>query len=213
MKKCAMLVAAALMAAAGSSVADTQALSNFTPGGVAAAAGYTTFGWSFWVSSRTRVTSLSVWDYQGDGFYNEASGVNDGTEDVGIWTDTGTLVGFATVSSTDTLSADGFRSVDVPDFYLEPGMAYVVGATTDYYAYGGTGNWDVNYMANAVGGLGESGLACPDSSVSASGISFIGGNFSTTTVPTPTASIAGFASLAGLGGVGLIKRRRAAKAE
>jgi Domain of unknown function (DUF4082) len=208
MKKNLILAAVALMAAAGTSVADTQAMSNFNPG-IVGTNNYWTLGWAFSTDSAITLTRLSAWDNQGNGFVS-------GSQDVGLWRADGTLLASATVTSTDSLSSDYFRSAAVTPVTLLPGVTYIVGATSrlDTYGYYGSSTMasGINYLGDRYGGMGLSNLNFPTNS---SGVpnAWVGGNFSFSTVPTPTASIAGFASLAGLGGVGLIKRRRAAKAE
>jgi hypothetical protein len=121
-----MFCALALLAVAQPAYADTI--------GVTSAGGYTvlTFfdtviGWSFTANTDLHVDALGMWDEGGDGF---AKDVN-----VGLWTDHGTLLGVASVGSTDALEA-GFRFADITPILLTGGNSYIVAGllrAPDYY--------------------------------------------------------------------------------
>ena len=121
-----ILCALALLAVAQPTYADTI--------GVTTAGGYTvlTFfdtviGWSFTANTDVQVGALGMWDEGGDGFVEDVN--------VGLWTDSGTLLGLATVGSTDGLDA-GFRFAAIPPILLTGGNSYTVAGllrAPDYY--------------------------------------------------------------------------------
>ncbi len=81
-----------------------------------------TFGFAFTVGqSSLRVSALGVYDENGNGLVNSNT--------VGIWTDSGTLLGSATVSagSGGTLTSN-FRYISVTPFDLISGQSYRIGA-------------------------------------------------------------------------------------
>jgi hypothetical protein len=102
--------------------------------GVTTAGGYTvlTFfdtviGWSFTANTDVQVGALGMWDEGGDGFVEDVN--------VGLWTDSGTLLGLATVGSTDGLDA-GFRFAAITPVLLTGGNSYTVAGllrAPDYY--------------------------------------------------------------------------------
>ncbi|MCB9778572.1 MAG: hypothetical protein H6742_08430 [Alphaproteobacteria bacterium] len=122
----------------GEEPADTPVAAVTWTGGYSS--GYTgnyVVGWRFHLDRAVVVTDMGLLDVGGDGLAH--------TADVGLWdTDSGALLATATVPSWDAADStllDGFRTVAVEPFRLEPGD-YVVGAQAfasnpDSYAYNG----------------------------------------------------------------------------
>jgi hypothetical protein len=87
----------------------------------------TVIGWSFTTNTDVQVGALGMWDEGGDGFVEDVN--------VGLWTDSGTLLGLATVGSTDGQDA-GFRFVAITPILLTGGNSYTVAGllrAPDYY--------------------------------------------------------------------------------
>lgn len=121
-----ILCALAFLAVAQPTYADTI--------GVTTAGGYTVLtvfdtviGWSFTANADVQVGALGIWDEGGDGFVEDVN--------VGLWTDSGTLLGLATVGSTDALDA-GFRFAAITPILLTGGNSYTIAGllqAPDYY--------------------------------------------------------------------------------
>lgn len=117
-----------LLCAAGPAAAAPVA--DFTGGADSSGGSDTTFGWDFTVTSAITIGALGLFDIGANGFAS--------SHDVGLWTDSGTLLAsatFTTASSSpvdSTSSAGNWRSLSITPVTLTPGK-YVVGA---FYARG-----------------------------------------------------------------------------
>lgn len=140
-KVSAWVLAVGLALPGASALADTQALS-FTGGSYSISpdgSTINTVGWTFNLASDIMLTQLGFYD-AGVGGVGE---VGDGllaSHEVGIWTDDGSLVASATVTTLDTLS-NGFRWTDVATPVLMTTGDYRIGALVreadgDYYYSG-----------------------------------------------------------------------------
>lgn len=81
-----------------------------------------TVGWEFSVGEAIVVTELGYYDYGLDGLLT--------FHDVGIWDDSGNLLASALLNRGDDATLRGdYRFVAIDPVVLEPGTAYIVGAT------------------------------------------------------------------------------------
>ncbi|MDA8433235.1 MAG: IPTL-CTERM sorting domain-containing protein [Nitrospiraceae bacterium] len=190
---------------AASAWADTTALSF--SGGSGSTWDLATIGWEFTITSPINVTSLGVWDENGDGLTD--------SHQVGIWLSTGgSPLVTATVTTTDPLS-NGFRYKSISPFTLQPGT-YVIGSYmpsgADLGSSGATFSTQapVAYTRNLF--LYDSGFTIPTDEW----VGFDGGNFGpnfqfNTGVTVPTLNEWGmiiFMIFAGFASVYLLRRRR-----
>ena len=171
--------------------------------------GAATVGWSFTANSDLTVTELGYFDYGGNGL-GEA-------HPVGIWDDTGNLLGSTTVQTNGTLIG-GFRYASVPAIALESGRNYVIAGfqSNESLASRIDGLATGNFSAYAGITYGNSLMeftpvfSRPGYDLINIGAPAIGPNFRATEsatiapVPEPGTAVCGFA----LAMVGLIGRRR-----
>ncbi len=162
------------------------AITSFTGGGNINTGGSDlprTVGWSFAITNSIEVTSLGFWDDSLDGLV--------AAHDVGIWTDTGTLL-----SSTTILSGAGsaligeFRYEAIAPLLLGPG-SYVIGANipinADNYRFNPssvTTASDITF-GNGIRSSANSGFAFPslDANTGRIGPNFL---FEAADVPEPS---------------------------
>jgi hypothetical protein len=92
----------------------TRINENWTTGGI-------TYGFGFVVKSTITITSLGIYDFNGDGLYN--------SHDIGLWDIGGTFLGSVTIpDGTGATLEQGFRYVTLTTpITLDPGT-YAVGA-------------------------------------------------------------------------------------
>lgn len=145
-------------------------------------------------NSSLEVTRLGFWDYQGDGFAT--------SHQIGIWDQSGTLLGSATLSS-------GTSNPMVGDWrYVDLGSSITLSANTNYYAAASTtandadswvGSWNLNpgysfssdFNVNIPGGnpqlyISTSGVfGPPDTGGGTSNVGYAL-NFEYNAVPEPT---------------------------
>ena len=166
-------------------------------------------GYQFSVSISQMAVGLGAFDDQGDGF-------RTGQHHVGLWTDSGTLLADAFVSSADALQGH-FRYTSIAGVQLLAGQTYIVGADN----WGGGGD---NWAWRETGGMGlveapgikhiqdkfqaGSGFVFPNLSEGTFRDGFYGGNFQVAAAPVPEPETYALMAL-GLGLVGFFGRRRA----
>lgn len=160
-----------------------------------------TYGWAFTLSTTLSVTDLGYFDFGGNGL-NEA-------HQVGIWTNTGTLIVSATVPSgtTGTLNS-GFRYVLVPTTLLAPGD-YVIGGfdsgtSSDPIEVGATITTAPGITYNGSAVSGANAFSFP--SEPGQGNSYFGPNFEFSNVPEP--ATIGLLIFGGLSACGLVRKKR-----
>jgi hypothetical protein len=122
------LAAAALIPVAMTTLAPASARAGlaltFTGGDVTAPFPNIMAGWTFRVGTAINVTSLGVWDQGGDGLGE--------SHEVGIWTDSGTLLASGTVAAGTADSLDsGFRMASIGPVNMDAGKTYVIAAYYD----------------------------------------------------------------------------------
>lgn len=146
--------------------------------------GTQTYGWSFMVNQEIQLVSLGYLDVGLDGLIDE--------HDIGLWSDSGTLLRSSTVSSgTISPLADGFRYASVEAFSLLPGFVYVVGGYTtsasDLIGFSSNIFFDgfapeVTFVQGRYRGSSE--LTFPTNSVDE--FAYLGASFQFQQVPEPT---------------------------
>jgi len=181
--------------------AQTPAVSFTGAGNFGAPEG--TYGWAFTLTNTISVTELGYFDFGGNGLTD--------SHDVGIWTNTGTLLVSATVPAGTAATLNGdFRYVLVTATLLAPGD-YVIGGfspadsgdpvaveastitTASGLSYGGSRS------------IGGNTLTFPIGDASGHPNSYFGPNFTFSTVPEPTTL--GLLLFGGLTALGLRRKR------
>lgn len=166
-----------------------------------------TFGWSFTVNSDIAVDGLGFWD--------EGSNGLAGSHQVGIWSNTGTLLTSATITNAGTVvpSASNIGQwvfSPIAPLHLAPG-GYVIGATfgtnTDQGLMGASTLILVSPEITFGSGLFlmGAGLNMPTGAVGG-GPGIFGPTFSTTSTPEPATF--GLVGLALAGGMAIQRRRK-----
>ena len=169
---------------------------------------YDTIGYSFTVGAAPlRVTALGVYDSGGDGLASANT--------VGLWTESGTLLGSVTFSAgTGATLTSNFRWISVTPFDLVSGQTYRIGAFSlngedRYSGFVPSGQFtiigDVT-LNGTVRSSDYSAFAYPASTPS-SGQAVIGPNAEYSAIPEPATS----ALLAGAAALGLALLRRNAR--
>lgn len=169
-----------------------------------------TLGYSFTAKSTIQATELMAWDDLGDGFVS-------GSLAVGLWDSAGNLLASTTVSGTDTLTADNFRSRAITPVTLIAGQTYIVAAENREDSY----HYDYNntrVVAPEITWLSDryiegANLAFPTYGYGQnSGVNgWYGGNFGFTAIPLSPAASMGLGGLACVGGVSVVRRRKLAR--
>jgi hypothetical protein len=215
-----LVFCSSLAVAPGSSYAGPLGL-TFVGGGVNSSVTDTMAGWQFSMNTSTLVDGLGFWDYHDDGLAAQ--------HQVGIWTDTGTLVASTTVSAgtTDPLISD-FRVHEITPVMLDAGVTYRIAGyygagNTDAVVTGGatvTTDPSVNFLKRAYQ-ISSGGFTFP------TGLNgtLLGANFGPTfrlssdsfssplvpAVPEPASLVSFGIGIAGAGLV-VLRRRRAGRA-
>lgn len=176
------------------------ALQSYDSGFYAKAGAIITFGWGFTANNNITVTDL--------GFLE--TGLKNPSIPVGLWTDSGTLLGQVIVTTGGSVD-NGFLYAPLPSgIPLTAGQNYLLGALfqTDDEGHGITSNEvtapEVTYMGGRVDINFSPSLTAP-TDFFFSGI--IGPNFKFTVVPEPSTVLAGLGALGFLGMSGWRKRK------
>lgn len=166
-------------------------------------------GWQFNVLSQTTVTGLGWFDEGLDGLSTD--------HEIGLWAPDGTLLVSALILSGTANALDGlFRTVGISPLVLAIGDGYIIGGvntagTTDRLAFdvSPTVNSSIHFVDATFGGIGI-GFERP-TNPSAAVDGFFGPSFSVqdTRAVSEPGSFALF-TLAGVAGLGLRRKRRAA---
>jgi len=144
---------------------------------------------------------------------NALGALTGGTEQVGLWTESGTLLASATVTPADPVS-NGFEWASITPVVLTAGQSYVVGAQSGTYEFSYSSaivDPRITYDQDRWNHVGT-GFSIPNSSDVGQGLisppftGFLGGNVSLSSVPEPSTF-----ALLGLGGlsfaIGVYRRR------
>ena len=172
-----------------------------------------TFGFEFQANANILVTDLGIFDSSQDGLAD--------THQVGIWTNSGTLLGSNTIPSGTTaplLSQFRYEPLLVP-IALTAGQNYVIGASyptsNDSFVYHASGLASDPDISIIIGRGSGSGFSFPPVSCSASigcDTSFFGPNFQftqTADAPEPGSLLLLLVSVVGLIGLSARRRQRA----
>lgn len=162
-----------------------------------------TLGWAFQVDAPITITALGLLDLEQDGLLFD--------HEIGLWQegDTNPLV-TALIPSGDATSALGyFRYVDTPEFTLDAGTVYLIGAyysgmlsnpfQRDYVnnieeGFSGVFGPGITFLGARTSSQGIAGLAYPDEDTYTADAPFLGPNF-LYRAATPTAVPEGSAGL------------------
>lgn len=161
--------------------AEAQLAANFTSPTINFTNNSWSIGWSFNVLSSINVTSLGMYDDNGDGFAS-------GRSDVGIYNSSGTLLVSTTVSSTDALNGF-FRMKAISPFSLAVGNNYYIAGTTgsDNYTWNPDGFSTIPEIQFVADAFRQSGTLVFPNQGSSGVTGWFGPNFGvTSTVPEPS---------------------------